>query len=83
MYSRVRTVGTLISPPLLPHKISVEKVREFLLEHPELVAATARDQLVEGVALLVRLQARELSHHTLQPDWEGLAEINHLLFYCS
>ena len=47
------------------------------------MAATPRDQLVQGVTLLFRLQAGELSNHTLQPDGEGLAEINHLLFYCS
>ena len=43
------------------------------------MTATARDQLVEGVALLVWLQAREARHHALQPHREGLAQINHLL----
>ena len=60
-----------------PHKVSVEKVREFLLEEPQLVTSTTRYQLSQGLALLLGLQAGELTHNTRQPGGERLAEIYH------
>ena len=51
-------------------KISIEEVRQFVLEVPELLAAAAGDELVEGEGLLLGLQRGEPLHHGLQPARE-------------
>ena len=73
------TVILLLSLTTLgsPHEVSIQKVGELLLEEPQLVTAAPRYELSEGLALLVWLQAGELTHHALQPGGEGLAEIYH------
>ena len=37
---------------------------------PQLLTATAGDELVECDSLLIRFQTRELLDHCLQPAWE-------------
>ena len=54
-------------------EISVEKVGQLLLEVPQLLAAAAGDQLVQGQSLLLRAQAAELLHRGVQPADKGSA----------